>query len=100
MAVSEARYAAEIVDRDENVYKFDDIGCLARYLREHRLPGAAVFVRDYDGGGWISAPEAQYVRADAIPSPMGGHTIALRQKSAAQNYAGRFHGTVLGWERL
>jgi len=100
MAVSEVRYAAEIVDRDENVYKFDDIGCMLRFLRQHRPQGAALFVRDYDGGGWISAAEAQYVRADAIPSPMGGHTIAVKQKSAAEEYAGRFDGAVLSWEKL
>ncbi|HUJ22762.1 MAG TPA: nitrous oxide reductase accessory protein NosL [Bryobacteraceae bacterium] len=100
MAVSEMRYAAEIVDPDENIYKFDDIGCMLRFLREHRPPGAALFVRDYDGAGWINAAEAQYVRSDAIPSPMGGHTIAVKQKPAAEEYARRFHGAVLSWERL
>jgi copper chaperone NosL len=100
MAVSEMRYAAEIVDRDENVYKFDDIGCMIRFLREHKMEGAAVFVRDYDGSGWMSAPKAQYVRSGAIPSPMGGHMIALKQRAAAEEYAKRFQGTVLDWRGL
>lgn len=100
MAVSEMRYAAEIVDRDENVYKFDDIGCMLRFLRQHQTQGAAVFVRDYDSSGWLSAPEAQYVRSDAIPSPMDGHMIALGHKAAAEEYAVRFHGVVLDWGKL
>lgn len=100
MAISEARYAAEIVDRDENVYKFDDIGCMLRFLRAHRTPGAALYVRDYDGSGWMTVSEAQYVRSDAIPSPMGGHTIAVKQKSSAEEYARRLHGTLLIWEKL
>jgi len=100
MAVSEMRYAAEIVDRDEIAYKFDDIGCMLRFLREHKINGAAVFVRDYDGSGWMSAYQAQYVRSDAIPSPMGGHMIALKHKAAAEEYAKRFQGTVLDWGKL
>lgn len=94
------RYAAEIIDRDENVYKFDDIGCMLRFMREHRTEDAAVFVRDYDGSGWMSAPEAHYVRSEAIPSPMGGHTIALKQKLAAEDYARRLQVVVLDWGKL
>ncbi len=100
MAVSEPRYAAEIVDREENVYKFDDIGCMVRFLKEHQPQGAVMFVRDYTGAGWISAQGAQYVRAESIPSPMGGHTIALKQRSAADEQARRFQGSVLSWENL
>lgn len=100
MAVSQPRYAAEIVDREENVYKFDDIGCMVRFLKKHRPQGATMFVRDYSGAGWISAPEALYVRAESIPSPMGGHTIALKQRSAADEQARQFQGTVLSWEKL
>lgn len=100
MAVSQPRYAAEIVDKDGNVYKFDDIGCMVRFLKEHPPQGAAIFVRDYTGAGWISAPEALYVRAESIPSPMGGHTIALKQRPAAEDQARRFQGTVLSWEKL
>ena len=100
MALSEARYAAEIVDRDENVYKFDDIGCMLRFLREHKPQGAAIYVRDYDGSGWLNARDAHYVRSEAIASPMGGHTIGLKQELAAEAYAKRFHGVVLDWGRL
>lgn len=100
MAVSQPRYAAEIVDREENVYKFDDIGCMVRFLKKHPLQGAAVFVQDYAGAGWVSAPEAQYVRAEAIPSPMGGHTIAFKRRPAAEEQARKFQGVVLNWEKL
>jgi copper chaperone NosL len=100
MAVSQPRYAAEIVDREENVYKFDDIGCMRRFLQEHRLQSAAVFVRDYTGAGWISAPAALYVRAESIPSPMGGHTIAFQRRPAAEAHARELQGAVLSWEKL
>jgi len=100
MAVSEARYAAEIVDRDENVYKFDDIGCMLQFLKKHSLPGAAMFVRDYTGTGWIRASDAAYMRAESIPSPMGGHTIAFKQRAAAEEQARKLQGVVLSWEKL
>lgn len=100
MAVSEVRYAAEIVDRDENVYKFDDIGCMLRFLKQRQPPGAATFVHDYKGAGWIKAPEALYVRAESIPTPMGGHTVAFRQRLAAEEQAPKWQGVVLSWEKL
>ncbi len=100
MAVSQVRYAAEIVAPDDAVFKFDDIGCMLRFLKEHRPPNAVIFVHDYAGAGWIRAADARYVRAETIPSPMGGHIIALQQDAAAAEHAQKFRGAKVRWEEL
>ncbi len=97
MAISEKRYAAELVDADRNVFKFDDIGCMVRFA--HRRGWIdhppARFVHDYDAPAWLEAGRASFVLSPEIPSPMASGFIALRDPADAERYAARFHGRVL-----
>jgi copper chaperone NosL len=98
MAISEQRYAAEWIDSRGNVYKFDDIGCMARFSR-NRSGQAAVFVKDYDGSRWVAAKQAHYVRAPEIQSPMASGIIAFRDRAAAEAAAARYKASVLRFEQ-
>ena len=105
MAISELRYAAELIDGERRLYKFDDIGCMTRFARAHGLiegrgARANVFVRDYSGSGWLEGAGAQYVESPRIPSPMASGLIALPDRQAAQQYAIRFQGRVLDFAEL
>jgi copper chaperone NosL len=37
MAISQKKYAAEFVDKDGGVFKFDDIGCMFRFAKQRAL---------------------------------------------------------------
>ena len=102
MAISEKRYAAELVDREGNLFKFDDIGCMARFARDRNLEGkaAAYFVVDYEQRDWLSGEQANYVKSEAIHSPMGGGLIAFRDRTRAEEYAPKVKGQVLTFEDL
>jgi copper chaperone NosL len=77
MAVSEARFAAQVVAPGELPRFFDDLGCLSTYLRGGRAPAeAAVFVADHRSRAWVRADAAVYTRVPAMPTPMGSHLIA------------------------
>ena len=77
MAVSEARFAAQIVAPGEVPRFFDDLGCLAAYLRATRAPAvSAVFVADHRSRSWVPAGSAVYTRVPAVATPMGSHLIA------------------------
>jgi copper chaperone NosL len=77
MAVSEARFAAQIVAPGELPRFFDDLGCLAAYLRAGRAPGdAAVFVADHRTRAWVRAESAVFTRVPALATPMGSHLVA------------------------
>lgn len=103
MAVSNPRLAAEIVTASEEPRIFDDIGCLAAYLREHPIaPDAALYVADHRTGEWVPARSALVTRAGAIDTPMGSHLVAHadaasrdadRTKGAAVNTAELFGGS-------
>lgn len=102
MAISQKRYAAELLDSNGNAWKFDDIGCMVRYTLDHRLDRntGTFFVMDYATEQWLPAPQATYVRSEAIPSPMSGGLAAFKEKAQAEAFARGIHGHILTFEEL
>jgi len=102
MTISEKRYAAELVDRDGNLFKFDDIGCMLRFVRDRNLEGkaAAHFVVDYEQRDWLNGERAYYVKSEAIHSPMGGGLVAFRDRAKAEACAANLGGKVLSFDDL
>ena len=92
MAVSERRYAAQLLNEDGEAFLFDDIGCMRRYVDETRFRPAAVFVIDFDSKEWLDGKKAFYVRSQEFQTPMGGQTAAYRSdddaRAAVKKYGG------------
>jgi copper chaperone NosL len=78
MTVSDQRVAAQVVAPGEEPLFFDDIGCLAAYVRdEPRLPqGAVAYVADHRTRGWVLAASATYTRVAHLETPMSSHLVA------------------------
>jgi copper chaperone NosL len=77
MAVSEARFAAQLVAPGELPRFFDDVGCLAGFVKAGRAPASAMaFVADHRTRAWVRADRAVYTRAAALATPMGSHVVA------------------------
>jgi copper chaperone NosL len=96
MAVSEARFAAQIVAPHETPRFFDDLGCLASYLKAGRAPaGSAVFVADHLSRAWIPAGAAVYTRVPTIATPMGSHLVAHADAASRDRDAGVNGGAAL-----
>jgi len=76
MTVSDQRLAAQIVSPGEEPRFFDDLGCLGKFLDEHQLPDAVVFVADHRTGEWTSASSAVYARLARASTPMASGLIA------------------------
>lgn len=97
MAISEKRYAAESIDNDGQVFKFDDIGCLANFMKQQKNNAsiAATFVMDFDRREWRKAEDAFYVRSSEFKTPMNGGTVALSDQSSAQAAAAKYQGKML-----
>ena len=75
MAVSERKYAAEIINpKTGKVYKFDDIGCATLWLDEEKIPwkqSAIIWVTDAKTGKWIDAKKAKYIEGAITPMAYG-----------------------------
>ena len=78
MAVSDQRFAAQLVAPAEDPRFFDDVGCLANYLRAKQgLPkGAHAYVADHRTQAWVEAGAAVYSKLETIETPMGSHLVA------------------------
>jgi copper chaperone NosL len=77
MAVSNVRFAAQLVAPGELPRFFDDLGCLAGYLKAGGAKaGATAFVADHRTKSWLRADQAIYTRVPGIETPMGSHVIA------------------------
>ena len=78
MAVSDVRFAAQIVAPGEEPKFFDDVGCLRDYLKRGAvLPrGSVAFVADHRTRQWSRAAGAVFTRRDSLETPMASHIIA------------------------
>jgi copper chaperone NosL len=77
MAVSTAVFASQVVAPGELPRFFDDLGCLADFLKAGRTPaGAVAFVADHRTRAWVRADRAVYTKVPGLETPMGSHVIA------------------------
>ena len=92
MAISEKQFAAEIITENEEVLKFDDIGCLLRYRQRvgDQPKAAAIFFVDYETQNWIKAENAFFVKSKTIKTPMGSGIVAFADKAKAGSESLRF----------
>ena len=102
MAVSEKRYAAQLITEDGEALKFDDLVCLANHLRGRGDQGAVAgrFAVDFDSREWVKAEEAYYVRAAAFKTPMGGGVVAFKERAKAEAAAAAHQGRLLRFAEL
>lgn len=99
MAISQPAFAAELVTPGGHVELFDDLGCLAAWLREHP-PSAesGLFVADYEGHDWLAAQDAVYLQSPELPTPMSSGLAAFRDRTAAERLERK--GRLLTWEEV
>jgi len=102
MAISQKKYAAEFIDQDGKDLKFDDIGCMFRFVKERGLKDRveAWFVMDYRSQHWLRAESATYVKSVSMPSPMGSGLIASENRVYAEECAKKYQGRILTFEDL
>lgn len=78
MAISEVRFAGQLVAPSEEPKFFDDLGCLGHYVRGSKsLPrGAVVYVADHRTRAWVRADAAAFTAVPSLATPMSSHLIA------------------------
>ena len=102
MAISEKRYAAELIDSEGQAFKFDDIGCMVNFIKSKKNTTkiVAYFVMDFDERQWTKADDAYYVRSSELTTPMNGGIIAFKNQSTAQEAIGKYHGKLFRFKDI
>jgi copper chaperone NosL len=104
MTIMDKRFAAEILTGKGRAIKFDDFGCLLRYVQEQHLndPEAMIFVADYNdrNGSFLDAHKAIYLHSERLKSPMGGNYAASSTMAFATKLNETLKGELLNWDKL
>lgn len=93
MAIRNDEYATQLVTKDGQSLKFDDIGCMHEWKSENGTDTiGAEFVRDFHSLQWIDYNKAYYVYDSSIMTPMAYGVLSFHEQSAAQAFIDE-HGT-------
>ena len=78
MAVSDLRFAAQLIAPSEEPRFFDDIGCLATFLKSGGAParGQVAWVADHRTKQWVRASSAVYTKVPGLLTPMNSFLVA------------------------
>jgi len=87
MAIKDDAYATQMITKEGQSLKFDDLGCLVEWRVEHGTDSiAATYVRDYNSLEWIKYDKAYYVYDATIQTPMAYGVISFETEDAANSY--------------
>ncbi len=99
MTIMDKRFAAEIVTGKGKVYKFDDFGCLLKWVKDENFTdsGALLFVADFSHPeNALDARQAIFIHNEALRSPMNGN-LAASSKQEADELVKTVPGQLLTW---
>ncbi|PIR21397.1 MAG: hypothetical protein COV45_01230 [Deltaproteobacteria bacterium CG11_big_fil_rev_8_21_14_0_20_47_16] len=78
MSIVDMRYKAEVRSPKGKLYYFDSIECMNDWSKEHPDQVGTQWVTNYyDPSQWLDAKKALIMVGNNIPSPMGGHLLAV-----------------------
>ncbi|HVY54775.1 MAG TPA: nitrous oxide reductase accessory protein NosL [Thermodesulfobacteriota bacterium] len=99
MIISDKRFAAQFINQKGEAVKFDDVGCMADYMKEQGNAGQkplAVYVADFSTGEWLDAEKAYYLRNPGLGSPMGYNIAAFGTEEEMNGSSFRKEGKEAG----
>lgn len=87
MTVRDDQFAAQIITKDGQVFKFDDVGCMNEWKNENGTDQiGAAFVRDYHTKVWIPYEDAFYVYDASFQTPMAYGVLSFEKEADAQAF--------------
>lgn len=86
MAISDERFASEIIEVDGTVHKFDDLGCFFEFREKRQeMKVAASFLKDYETSSWIPYEKSAIVET-GIWTPMASGKVAFASSERASAF--------------
>ena len=80
MMIAEARFAAALVDENNRVFKFDDIGCMQNFIKKNNTKPGYAWVHDTQTEEWLDLNHATLTHSEEIVTPMGYGIIAQKRR--------------------
>ncbi|MDQ0154864.1 nitrous oxide reductase accessory protein NosL [Robertmurraya andreesenii] len=103
MGIVHENYATQVIAKNGDVYKFDDIGCMMEFLQDEQTikeeDVAKKYVRDVNTGEWIELEKAFHSYHPDHWTPMANGVVTFKDKQSAQEYENRI-GEVYDYQAL
>lgn len=104
MTIMDKHFAAELITSKGKTFKFDDFGCLLKYVKDEHFDtkDALVFVADFNHpeGEFLDARHAVFIYDETFGSPMNGNFAATVSEAKANELNAGRHGKLLTWINL
>jgi copper chaperone NosL len=102
MTIVDLKFATELVTDKGKQYVFDDIACMATFIKENKdMNVRQMYVANYlNDTEFLKVLSAFFIQGGNIQSPMGGNVAAFKTEAEAQQYAGQLNANVVSWKDL
>ena len=104
MTIAEPKFAAQLVTRTGQIYRFDDPGCLASFVAAGRVATREVhgiWVNDYaHPEARVPGADALFVISERVRAPMNGGAAAFGSRDAAAAFQASMGGRLAHWADL
>lgn len=104
MVISDQKFGAEIVTGKNKVYKFDDVHCVASFIKskyQEKKEVVAVYLTDFSQKGMLIKAETSYLMySESLRSPMGGNVAAFAVQDSLKKFQQQYNGTIVQWNNI
>ena len=100
MIIAEPRFSASLVSGENDVLKFDDIGCAAHYQMNQPGPPERFWVHDFLTEQWVDGKAAFFVYSGNLVTPMGYGLAAFSSREDADKFMKKENGRLIFWQEI
>jgi copper chaperone NosL len=104
MTIIDPKFGGEIITKKGKIYKFDDVHCLANFLKSGTINAAdiaqTVFIDYGNNKNFLDVNSSLFVVSEQLKSPMNSHAAAVPDQSAAQKLATQVNCETKTWDQL
>jgi copper chaperone NosL len=105
MTIVDPKFGAEIVTKKGRTLKFDDVYCLATFMKNRGVEMTDIhqtlFVNFNNGNEFINVGSAEFVVSSEMKSPMGGNAGAFKTIDEAKKQSSAIEGSkITNWATL
>jgi copper chaperone NosL len=103
MGIADTKFGSEIITGKGKIYKFDDIGCMIRFMKTGEVKqkdiGQTLVINYEKQNAFIDINKAFLLKSETTKSPMGFDLAAFSTKEAATSVGGT-NGKIFSWNEL
>jgi copper chaperone NosL len=104
MGVADKKFGAELITKKGKVFKFDDIGCMVRFMKsgavEQKETAQTVVINYEKKDDFLDVNNVVFAVSEEIKSPMNFNAAAFQNKEAADKFLTGKNGKILRWNEI